>query len=80
MLVLSRKRGERVCINDDIEVVVLEIRGDRVRLGFEAPDRVSVYREEVHRRIVQEHPAPVSTTRLPRAGRVRLAHAPAMGQ
>jgi carbon storage regulator len=77
MLVLSRKRGEQVRINDDIEVVVLDIRGDRVRLGFVAPDDVSVYREEVHRRIEQERPAPTPTTRRERLGRTRLAHAAA---
>lgn len=47
MLVLSRMKGERIIIGDDIEVVVVEIRGDRVRLGVEAPKEVPVNREEV---------------------------------
>ena len=49
MLVLSRKQGQRVCIGDDIEVTVLDIRGSRVRLGVNAPRHVPVDREEWHR-------------------------------
>ncbi len=48
MLVLSRKRGERIVIGDEIEVVVLEIRGDRVKLGFEGPKEIPIHRKEVH--------------------------------
>ena len=48
MLVLSRKRNEVVMINDDIKVVVVEIRGDKVRLGIEAPQSVQVYRKEIY--------------------------------
>lgn len=47
MLVLSRKRGERIVIGDGIEIVIVEIRGDKVRLGFDAPKDVSVHRKEV---------------------------------
>jgi carbon storage regulator len=47
MLVLSRKKNESIIINDDITVVVVEIRGDKVRLGVEAPKEVSVHRREV---------------------------------
>ena len=47
MLVLSRKRNEAIVINDDIEIVVVEIRGDKVRLGVVAPKEVSVHRREV---------------------------------
>lgn len=47
MLVLSRKKQERIVINDDIIVTVVEIRGDIVRLGFDAPKSVTVHREEV---------------------------------
>lgn len=47
MLVLSRKKDEIVVIGDDVTVRVLEIRGDKVRLGFEAPDDVPVHRLEV---------------------------------
>lgn len=47
MLVLSRKNDESVRIGDDIVVTVVEIRGDKVRLGFRAPTEVPVHREEV---------------------------------
>lgn len=48
MLVLSRKKGESLIINNDITIVVVEIRGDKVRLGVEAPKEVPVHRREVH--------------------------------
>jgi len=51
MLVLSRKANERIYIGDRIEVCVLDVRGDRVRLGFNAPEEVSIHREEVYERI-----------------------------
>jgi carbon storage regulator len=47
MLVLSRKKNESIVINDDITIVVVEIRGDKVRLGISAPAEVSVHRQEV---------------------------------
>ena len=48
MLVLSRKKNESIVINDDITVVVVEIRGDKVRLGVEAPKEIPVHRREVY--------------------------------
>jgi len=48
MLVLSRKKNESIVINDDIAIVVVEIRGDKVRLGVEAPKEVPVHRREVY--------------------------------
>ena len=51
MLVLSRKRGERIRIGPDIEVVVLEVKGPHVRLGVQAPAAVAVHREELYRKI-----------------------------
>jgi carbon storage regulator len=47
MLVLSRKAGERVCIGNGVEMVVLESKGGRVRLGFVAPPEVPIHRHEV---------------------------------
>ena len=47
MLVLSRYKDEVVRINDNIRVMVIEVRGDKVRLGFDAPRDVSVHREEI---------------------------------
>ena len=48
MLVLSRKKNESIIINDQIVVTVIEIRGDKVRLGIEAPKEVPVHRREVY--------------------------------
>lgn len=48
MLVLSRKRGERIVIDDQIEITVIDIRGDKVRLGVEAPKDIPVHRREVY--------------------------------
>ena len=47
MLVLSRKKNESIVIDNDITIVVVEIRGDKVRLGVEAPKEVPVHRREV---------------------------------
>lgn len=48
MLVLSRRKNESIIINNDITIVVVEIRGDKVRLGVEAPKEVPVHRREVY--------------------------------
>lgn len=48
MLVLSRKKNEAIVINDEITVTIVEIRGDKVRLGIVAPKEISVHRQEVH--------------------------------
>ena len=54
MLVLSRKRNESVIINDNIVVTVIDVRGDKVRIGIEAPRDVSVHRQEVLEAILSE--------------------------
>jgi carbon storage regulator len=51
MLVLSRKKNESIVINSDIVITVVEIRGDKVRLGIDAPKDVPVHREEVYEAI-----------------------------
>ncbi len=51
MLVLSRKKNESIVINNDVTVTVIEIRGDKVRLGIVAPKEVSVHRQEVYEAI-----------------------------
>ncbi len=48
MLVLSRKKNESIVINDTITIVVVEVRGDKVRLGIEAPKDVAVHRKEIY--------------------------------
>jgi carbon storage regulator len=55
MLVLSRQLGERLVIDGQIEVTVVEIRPGRVKLGVSAPPEISVHREEVFRKIIAEH-------------------------
>ncbi len=58
MLVLSRKKNESIVINDNITIVVVEIRGDKVRLGVEAPKEVPVHRREVFDAIHRGDPPP----------------------
>lgn len=63
MLVLSRKKNESIVINNDITVTVVEIRGDKVRLGIVAPKDVPVHRQEVYEAIQHDQaqqPAPVA--------------------
>lgn len=57
MLVLSRQRDETIMIGDDIEVTVVDIRGDKVRLGINAPKEVTVHRKEVYEAIRRENRA-----------------------
>jgi len=57
MLVLSRQRDETIMIGDDIEVTVVDIRGDKVRLGITAPREISVHRKEVYEAIRRENRA-----------------------
>jgi carbon storage regulator len=55
MLVLSRQRDETIMIGDDIELTVVDIRGDKVRLGIKAPTHVAVHRKEVYDAIKREN-------------------------
>ncbi|MEO8494188.1 MAG: carbon storage regulator CsrA [Planctomycetota bacterium] len=59
MLVLSRKKNESIVINNDITIVVVEIRGDKVRLGVEAPKEIPVHRREVYDAIKRNEQASV---------------------
>ena len=54
MLFLSRKKDEKIVIGDKITIMVIEIRGDKVRLGIDAPRDVTVHREEVYEAIKRE--------------------------
>lgn len=51
MLALSRKKGEALIINNDIEITVLEIKGEQIKIGISAPKEVPVYRKEVYMQI-----------------------------
>ena len=55
MLVLSRQRDETIMIGDDIELTVVDIRGDKVRIGINAPTHVAVHRKEIYDAIKQEN-------------------------
>ena len=55
MLVLSRKEGEKIIIDDNIEVTVLESENGQVQLGIDAPKSIEIHREEVYRRIEEEN-------------------------
>ena len=55
MLVLSRQRDETIMIGDDIEITIVDIRGDKVRLGINAPTRIAVHRKEVYEAIKAEN-------------------------
>jgi carbon storage regulator len=57
MLVLSRQRDETIMIGDDIEITVVDIRGEKVRLGINAPPHVPVHRKEVYEAIKRENQA-----------------------
>ena len=76
MLVLSRKKDESIVINNDITIVVVEIRGDKVRLGVEAPKEVPVHRREVYEAIARGEPADVTSAA---AGDERGQAAPPQG-
>lgn len=64
MLALTRKKGESLVLNNDIEVTILEIRGDQVKLGIKAPKKVPVYRKEVYLQIQKENEAAASVENL----------------
>lgn len=55
MLILTRKLGEAIVINNNVNIKVLSITGNQVKLGIEAPDRVTVHREEIYKRIQIEN-------------------------
>jgi carbon storage regulator len=61
MLILSRKVNEKVMIGEDIAISIIEVRGDQVRIGVEAPKRVKVYRQEVFDAIRAENEAALAS-------------------
>ncbi len=61
MLILSRKTNEKIMIGDDISVTIIEIRGDQVKIGVEAPKTVKVFRQEVFEAIQSENRAAAKT-------------------
>jgi len=57
MLVLSRQKDESIMIGDDVEIIIVDVRGDKVRLGITAPKSISVHRKEVYESIQREKAA-----------------------
>ena len=57
MLALTRKKGESLVVNNNIEITVLEIRGDQIKIGITAPKDVPIYRKEVYLQIQEENKA-----------------------
>lgn len=61
MLALSRKKDEAIVINNDIEITIIEIKGDQVKVGISAPKSVSIYRKEVYLQIQEANKASADT-------------------
>lgn len=59
MLALARKKGESIVIGNDIEISILDIRGDQIKIGITAPRDVSIYRKEVYIQIQDENKAAI---------------------
>jgi len=57
MLILSRKTNQKILIGDDIEITIIDIRGDQVKIGVDAPSSVKVFREEIYQEIQNENRA-----------------------
>ncbi|MEM5948565.1 carbon storage regulator CsrA [Spirochaetia bacterium 38H-sp] len=55
MLILSRKKGESIILDDNITITVVEVKGDNIKLGIEAPENIKIYREEVYKAIQEEN-------------------------
>ena len=64
MLALTRKKGESLVINNNIEISILEVRGDQIKIGITAPKDVPIYRKEVYKQIQEENKASVSVEGL----------------
>lgn len=54
MLVLARKRDQSIMIGDDIEIVIVDVRGDQVKLGITAPRQIAVHRKEIYEQVKRE--------------------------
>lgn len=74
MLILTRREGESIRIGHDVVITVMEIRGNQVRIGVEAPRSVQVHRAEVYDQVVEQNRAAVST--LDRAAEILRTRVP----
>ncbi|MBI4390165.1 MAG: carbon storage regulator CsrA [Nitrospinae bacterium] len=64
MLVLTRKIGESIKINDDVKITVVEVKGKNIRIGIEAPKETKIYREEVFLKIKQENQSAATSLQI----------------
>ena len=64
MLALSRKKNEALILNNDIEITILEIKGDQVKIGISAPKSVSIYRKEVYMQIQEANKAAMTAENM----------------
>lgn len=64
MLALTRKKGEALVLNNDIEITILEIKGDQVKIGIQAPKEVAIYRKEIYLQIQKENAESMSVEGL----------------
>ena len=62
MLALTRKKDESIVINGDIEITIMEIKGDHVKVGIKAPKKVPIYRKEVFDKIQEENKEAMNTS------------------
>ncbi len=75
MLVLSRKRDECIMIGDDVEITIVDIKGEQVKIGVTAPKTVSIHRKEVYEAIQQENKAAAQTGLQNLSGLVKVLQA-----
>ena len=64
MLALTRKKGESIMVGNDVELIVLGVQGDQVKLGFVAPKNVTIHRKEIFEQILQENTEASSSINL----------------
>ena len=64
MLVLTRKVGESIKINEDVKITVIDVKGKNIRLGIDAPRETKIYREEVFLRITEENKSAASSQKF----------------
>lgn len=62
MLALSRKKGEAIIVNNNVEITVIEVKGDQVKLGISAPKSVPIYRKEVYEQIQEANKEAMNST------------------
>lgn len=70
MLILSRKIDQKIRIGDDIVITLIDVKGDQVKIGVEAPSNVKVYRQEVFEAIQSENKAAASQISMERLGKI----------